>query len=81
MKSIKIHNIDLKLYDEIRQSSEKNERSIEQEIIIVLTKQYSGSTHDKYLDFSKYMHLWDETDLNEFEHKTRDLYSIDNNDW
>lgn len=80
MKSLTIHNIETDLYEAIKHRSEKNRRSMNQEIKDVLYKQFLKKP-EKDDDFKKFLGIWNDRDLKEFENRTSELSKPIPGDW
>jgi plasmid stability protein len=80
MKSLTIHNLDPELYEAIRMRSKKNRRSMNQEIKEILHKQLINK-QDKNDNFKRFLGIWSDKDLSDFNNRTSDTRKIIQGDW
>lgn len=84
MRSITIHGIDEPLAELIRSKAQSEGLSINKTIKQVLEEAFGVRPRQKDAnrgEFEEFLGLWSESDVREFENKTRELKKIDPEDW
>lgn len=82
MKSITIHNIDDELYNLIRQSAQKNRRSLNQEVKEKLSMFFTQKVVETQENtFRKYFGIWSVTEREMFDDNVKDLRKVNESDW
>ena len=82
MKSITIHNLNEKLYYHLHKKAKEGRTSLNQTIKSILEEHF-GITETKVHknQFKKFVGIWNNKDLNEFQKATKDFNKIDKSDW
>ena len=82
MKSVTLHNIEDQLYEAIKMNAKNNHRSLNQEIKEKLFRFYlKKEVPERRKSFKRFLGLWDNSDLIEFEKRISDFSKIDDCDW
>lgn len=82
MKQITLRQIPKRVEDLIRSISEKQNKSINKTIIILLEKSLGlKNNSNKKRDLSKFSGTWSSTEFNEFEKNTEIFNKIDKEIW
>ncbi len=84
MKSITIHGIDDPLAELIKSRAQAEGLSINKTVKKLLEESLGVKPRTKSInrgDFEEFCGIWSDSDLAEFEEKTKDLGNINNEDW
>ncbi len=80
MPSITLHNLDEKLYSLLKSESKKKGLSLNKTIKQLL-KYHFGLSKTQTDDFDEFSGVWSKSDEQEFLNNTKELNTIDKNDW
>ena len=80
MKSITIHNLDERASRKIEELAMKNGKSLNQTIKGLLYESL-GLAHKPKNDFSEFLGIWSQKDVEEFNENINDLNEIDPEEW
>ena len=84
MKSITIHGIDEPVYEIIKSRARENGQSINRTIKKILEEALGVRPRDRGGNreaFEEFLGIWSEEERTEFEERTADLRTIDEEDW
>ena len=84
MKSITIHNIDEPLAELIKSKARSEGLSVNKTIKKILETSLGvkpRGSDTKRSDFEEFCGVWSETDLAEFEERTKEFRKVDSEDW
>ena len=84
MKSITIHGIDDPLAELIKSKAQSEGLSINKTVKKLLEESLGVKPRDRGInrsDFEEFCGIWSESELTEFEDKTKDLRNVNYEDW
>ena len=84
MKSITIHGIDDPLAELIKSKAQSEGLSINKTVKKLLEESLGIKPRDRGInrsDFEEFCGIWSESELTEFEDKTRELRNVNQEDW
>ena len=83
MKSLTIHSMPDELYNKIKQRSEKEHRSLNQILKLILSEALgvNRSEQKRSNEFDDLCGVWGKADLESFEKETADLSKVNKEDW